>query len=348
MNEKTENQHYVSQVLLRRFKVLGNPLQCYRVETGEWKQRNPSTICSTRGWNDLLAFGQNDNSLEAAFSKVESYLPETFRLLEEAVNRDSTEFPRAAYQHLCQYCTFLYLTSPFAKAKAVPNFLIQLNFELENGTVHSLRELSFSEDTIARFRRAHTLGGKLIMNSGDCVQLVYRIQFRKSYPHDYAMFLRWTEWTICRSPIELPVSDVALVPVYRMDHKANYYLLPIAPRLLLKGRIYMGPQTAFLPHRVKRENLSRAEAEYWMDIICLSAIKELVCSRVIPNVSMNRSRARANGTAFTKIVNPDLVVSAGLKEFDTDFGFRVVSTSEYVKFIHSFIQPTFSIAASAA
>jgi hypothetical protein len=36
MNNPNENQHFISQVLLKRFKILGNPLQCYQVQTGEW------------------------------------------------------------------------------------------------------------------------------------------------------------------------------------------------------------------------------------------------------------------------------------------------------------------------
>ena len=36
MNNPNENQHFVSKVLLERFKIPGNPLQCYQAQTGEW------------------------------------------------------------------------------------------------------------------------------------------------------------------------------------------------------------------------------------------------------------------------------------------------------------------------
>jgi hypothetical protein len=38
MNNKNERQHYVSRVLLERFKIPNSPLECYQVQTGEWKQ----------------------------------------------------------------------------------------------------------------------------------------------------------------------------------------------------------------------------------------------------------------------------------------------------------------------
>ena len=36
MNLTNENQHWISQHLLKRFKLEGFPFQCYQVETGEW------------------------------------------------------------------------------------------------------------------------------------------------------------------------------------------------------------------------------------------------------------------------------------------------------------------------
>jgi hypothetical protein len=81
------------------------------------------------------------------------------------------------------------------------------------------------------------------------------------------------------------------------------------------------------------------EAELWSEAICLSAVTELVSAQKIPDILDARSRAKAKGIAFTKIVNPDMVISAGLENFTSDFGLVVVTPEEYVKFIHSFIQP---------
>ena len=71
----------------------------------------------------------------------------------------------------------------------------------------------------------------------------------------------------------------------------------------------------------------------------LSAVNELVSSRVIPDILAVRARAKTKGITFIKIVDPDTVISAGLKNFTANFGLRFVSTEEYVKFVHSFIQP---------
>src|SRR6266566_3498728 len=156
MNQKNEEQHYVSQVLLKRFKLPGKPLQCYQVRTGEWKERGLRRTFAARGWNQLLVAGQVDNNLEAAFSKVESHMSDTFKALEEASINTVTVLPREIYDNMCLYCIFLSLTSPFAKAKAVADFVIQLDFELQNGKDEFLRELNFNRATIERFREAHT------------------------------------------------------------------------------------------------------------------------------------------------------------------------------------------------
>src|ERR1043166_2949251 len=152
MNRKNEDEHNASQVLLKRFKLPAKPLQCYQANSGAWKERSLHRAFAARAWNQLLVSGQVDNSLEAAFSKVESLLPQTFKALEEAANKNLTVLSREIYDNMCQYCTFLSLTSPFAKAKAVADFLLQINFELENGKDQFLRELDFPQETIIRFR----------------------------------------------------------------------------------------------------------------------------------------------------------------------------------------------------
>jgi hypothetical protein len=74
------NEHYVSQVLLRRFTVAGH-LQCYRVQTDKWKRVSPKNVFSDFGYNQLLVYGQVDNTLEQAFSKVETALAPDFSQL---------------------------------------------------------------------------------------------------------------------------------------------------------------------------------------------------------------------------------------------------------------------------
>jgi len=339
LNRKGDNQHYVSQVLLRRFTIPGRPLQCHQIQSGKWKDRNTGNVFAARGWNQLLVSGNVDNTLEAEFSKVESLLPRTFKALEEAANETLTVFSRPIYENMCRYCAYLLLTSPFAKAKAVADFLLQVNFELEHGKDDLLRSLGFSQKAIERFREARARGDMLIIYSKDSWQLVYRIQFNQMFTFEIAQFLYWTKWEICHSPIEFPVSDIALVPLHDKEQNANYYILPIAPKLLLKGRIDIGPQTPSSHYHIKGTTLAADEAEYWLDIICASAVTELVSFHRMPDVPMRRSRAETNGISFTRIVNPELLVSAGSTDFNTDFGLQIVSQAEYVRFIHSFIQP---------
>jgi hypothetical protein len=315
-------------------------LQHYQVQAEKWKPQSPRNVFSELGYNQLLVGGNIDNTLEKAFSQVETPLPKTFGALEKAANKPSTELPPTIYENLCWYCAFLKRVSPFAKAAAPASFVVQMNEELGNGDAKTLREvLNFPENIIGSFQREYSLGRRLIIDSNDFLQLVYRIQFQRMYQFDYSMFRNNTKWTICNSPIELPVSDMALVEHPSNVHKAIFYVLPVGPRLLLKGQINCGSQTPSSQTIVKGANLSAEEAEYWFDAICLSAVTELVCSHVIANITAVRARAKAKGIAFHKIVSPELVIVAGRKDFTAQFGLKVVSSEEYNRFKLSFIQP---------
>jgi hypothetical protein len=339
MNTLNQKQHFVSQVLLRRFTISGH-LQCYDVESDTWKSKGTRNVFSARGWNQLLVAGHSDNTLEAQFSLVESRLPKTLEALEGAVTKSSTTLPSAIYQNMCQYCTFLWLTSPFAKAKAVIDLVMQLDLDLKSGKDTLLRDLGCTDETIKKCQQAHALGGKIIIDSTNNLQLVYRFQFRRSYEGHYNLFSNSVKWTICNSPIELPVSDIALVQLDQRDMKATFYILPISPKRLLKGRIDHGPQGTSSQPNIKGDMLTAAEAEYWFDAICLSAVTELISTRMIPDMVAARSRAKTKGIAFQRIVNPDRLISAGITEPSHAIGLRVVSTPEWVKFVHSFILPS--------
>jgi len=333
------NEHYVSQVLLRRFTVDGH-LQSYQVKADKWRRKSPRKVFSEFGYNQLLIDGQVDDSLEQAFSKVETPFPITLKALETAAGKPSTELPENIYENLCWYCAFLKRISPFAKTVAPADFVIQINQELENGSAKTLIEVfNFPEQVIQYFRKEHILGHRVIIDSKNFLQLVYRIQFRRGYVLDYSMFRHNARWTICSSPIELPLSDVALVPLSIKAHKAVFYLLPIGPRLLLKGQINWGNQKSSTQTLVGGGNLSAEEAEYWFDAVCLSAITELVSSRRIPDMLAVRARAKAKEFTFQKTINPETAISAGVENFNANFGLRFVSVEEYVKFVHSFIQP---------
>lgn len=339
MNVANENQHWISQHLLKRFKAKGAPLQSYQIETGEWVPKNLKRICAAPGYNQLLVSGEPDNTLEAAFSKIESGLPKTLMALEAAVKRPMTELPQAIYENMCWYCAFLKGMAPYSKPGAVVSFIIQLNMELESGSISLLRELNIPERTINELRRQIAMGRKVIVESKNLLQLLYRFQFRRSHGIDYNQFLS-TKWTVSRSPIELSMSDVGLVPMFLEEHKANHYLLPIGPNLLLEG-VYCYEMSKNSSRPVIRGmDLTHDEAEYRFDCICASAIREMICAQKLPNISEARKRAKMNGTKFCEIRDPKRITSCGLADIgDGDFRFGIVSVEEYIKVIHSHILP---------
>src|SRR5205809_30042 len=111
MNNKNERQHYISRVLLERFRRSGKPLECFNVQTRQWKPRSVEKVCSAPGYNQLLLSTDVNNAIEESFSKVESNLPSTFSVLERASKRASTELQKKIYENLCLYCAFLKRTS---------------------------------------------------------------------------------------------------------------------------------------------------------------------------------------------------------------------------------------------
>jgi hypothetical protein len=338
MNQLDENQHSISQVLLERFKIPGSPLQCYQIQTGEWIPKSKEKACAWPGYNQLLISEQADNTREEALSKVESGLRKTFKTLEKAATKSSTQLPSAIYENMCWYCAFLKGVALFSKPGAVVSLVFQINWELENGKHDLLRDLGVPKETIDTWQRECALGRKVIIESQNGLQLLYRFQFRRTYELDYSQFLS-TKWIIANSPIELPMSDVGLVPIHLTDHKANHYLLPIGPNLLLEGIFFFDLTRNSSQPFVRGLTLTQEEAEYRFDAICASAVAEIICSRRIPNISVSISRAKAKGIAFHRIVDPQAITSAGLTNADDHFHFRVVPVDEYVKFVHSFMLP---------
>jgi hypothetical protein len=339
MNVTNENQHWISQHLLKRFKIEGAPFQCYQVETGEWVPKSLDRACAAPGYNQLLVSGEADNTLEAAFSKVESGLRNTFRALEDAVKMPLTELPQAVYENMCWYCSFLKGIAPYSKPGAVVSFIIQLNMELESGSNSLLRDLNVPEETVRELRRQCAMGRKVIIESENLLQLFFRFHFGRNYGCDYSQFLS-TKWAVSSSPIELAMSDVGLVPMFLEGHKANHYLLPIGPNLLLEGVFFHDLSKNSSRPVVRGMHLTDDEAEYRFDCICASAITEIICAQKLSNIPEARRRAKANGTRFCKIPNPKSITSSGLADVgEGDFLFRIVSVEEYVKVVHAHILP---------
>lgn len=338
MNNKNERQHYVSQVLLERFKIPNKPLECFQVQTGQWKQRSVGKACSSHGYNQLLLSGDVNNAIEDSFSKVETNLPSTFQALEKAANKSSTELPKATYENLCLYCAFLRRTSLFAKPGAVVSFLAQINFELEKGEYYLLRELKTPDEMIAKFRDGYFRGGRIIIESENVLQLVYRLQFERLLQLNFIEFLN-CDWTISNSPIELPMSDIGLIQIQLVNLKANQYILPIGPRHVLDGVFYQDLSKNSSQPKINGHVLSPEEAEYRLDTICYSAINEIIFSRRESDVAKILNRAKTKGITFNKIVSPELTAKSGLKPASRSYRLQMVSEDEYVKFVHSFVQP---------
>lgn len=333
-----QNQHYVSRVLLQRFKHSGAPLQCFELETGEWKPRSVEKACAASGYNQFIGFGQIDNTLEQAFSKIESRLPQTLKALEKIADGGPNELATPSYDNMCWYCAFLKLSSLPAKAAAVVNFVMQLNLEVQIGQRVLLQELQIPEDVIARWRKESAAGQKIIIDSKNVLQLIYRNQFLRSYANEFVIF-RDTQWVVSTSPIKLPMSDIGLIPIHLSDENANHYILPISPTVVLEGIFFLDLKKNATRRPLKTLALTTEQAEYLFDAICSSAVIEIICSRKIPQISECLARAKRRGIRFHTIVAPKALRETGLQYTDNELRFRTVSLPEYVSFIHSFVKP---------
>lgn len=218
------------------------------------------------------------------------------------------------------------------------DFVVQINADLDNGKTDLLHQVvGLSENDITIVKREHANGKKVIIDSKDFLQLIYRVQFVLRCKEDFVVFRHYTKWAVWHSPIELPISDIALVQVYLDAAKTNVFVLPIAPRLLLAGTIKTGEQKKLDKTQILSYTFKPDEAEYWLDAICLSAQTTLASQSIIPDVPLIRKRAAGKGINYTKIVNPELIISAGTTDFTGNFGVRLASKPEYIKFINSFV-----------
>jgi hypothetical protein len=280
--------------------------------------------------------GQVDNTLEDEFGKVESKLPVTLAALDMAAQRPTTVLPLEVYSNLCWYSAFLWRISPFAKAKAPADFVIRMNKELEIGKSDLLRQVvGVSENDVKAIQKAHAGGKKVIIDSKGFLQLVYRIQFVQGCKDDFIVFRYFTKWAIHHSPVELPISDMALVQIgFRNE---TVYLLPISPHLLLVGTIPNGTRTKSDETLINSDTLAQDDAQIMVDAICSSALATLASKNIIHDVSAMRKRGEQRVT-YTKVVNPESIVTAGMTDFNGVFGVRLVDDDQYVKFIHSHIR----------
>jgi hypothetical protein len=339
MNLENENQHYISAVLLRRLKTPGSPLHCYQISTCEWEEKSIEKLCSAEGYNQLVVPGEKtNNSLEASISRVESKLPKTFKALEHAAQFDTMELPAAIYQNLREYCAFLKLSSLFSKASAVVSFLHQINMELERGEYFLWRELQIPQSIIDGFRLEYANNGRVIIETENALQLVYRLQFERLLQTNIWEFSR-TDWAICSSQIDLPMSDAGIVPINLEKLEANHYLLPLGPRLLLEGVFYRDQSKNAIKTSIRGFRMTEEEAQYRADCLCSSSIKEIIFSKRSADVETHLARAAESGLKFHRVAQLEQVLSAGAKPASRNYTFKCVPKEEYARFMHSFVLP---------
>ena len=191
---------------------------------------------------------------------------------------------------------------------------------------------------IAKFREGYSQGGRVIIESENVLQLIYRLQFERLLNLNFMEFLS-CDWTISNSPVELPMSDIGLVQIQLIKLKANQYVLPISPRQVLDGIFYHDFTRNSTRPEISGHNLNSEEAEYRFDTICLSAVNEIIFSVRPSEILTSLNRAKTKGISFNKVVSPELAASAGTKTSSPHYRLQMVSAEEYVKFMHSFIQP---------
>src|SRR5271170_7579387 len=107
MSKLFQNQHYVSQVLLRRFAEKGF-LQRFDIRWNKWKRISPRQVFSKLGYTQLIAYGETDDSLEKSFKKIEDIFPTTLNALDEAAGKNNSELPVSIYENLFWYCAYLW------------------------------------------------------------------------------------------------------------------------------------------------------------------------------------------------------------------------------------------------
>jgi hypothetical protein len=342
-NQIDNNQHFISESFTKRRFGTNGSIERYDLERGWATKHSPKFVFSGPGYTQMLMDGELvDNSLEQSFGKIENHLQFIFPALDEAANRNKLVVSREIYDNLCLYCAYLYHLSPFSKANSPAEYAIALNLDLEHRNVNHLLDLKVARRDITTIQKRHFKGDKLVISGDNFLQWTFRTQFVRNAIWKAALFRDNTKWTVYNSPLELPISDIALIDYPDRENKATLYILPISPHSVLIGRLEHGTPPPFYTTDtiIYGDTLTNEAAESVQDIICLSALKTIAAKNRI-DIKAIRERAEKRNIAFTKIkVDLDSVLSAGTKSFNPNT-FRIVPVAkdEYVRFVHSFIQP---------
>lgn len=342
-NNINANQHFITESFVKKRFGIKGLVQRYDVKHNWWrKNASPRFIFSGKGYTQFLEVGQEvDNSLEASFSNLESHLKSILPALDYASQRKKTKLSETEFNNLCFYCAYLWYLSPFAKAKAPANFVMELDMNLKHGNWDYLRQRGMPEDNIKQMKAQYEKGYQFILQGDNYLQFVFRDQFIRKCRNQAGYFRYRTKWTVYNSPVELPISDIALID-YPESKSVTLYILPIAPDRVLIGRFQhsLPPPYHSEDTIVYGGTLTVEAAEDVLDVICGSAVKELVCKNKM-DVKAFRERAKQKKVGFTKINNLEDVLSAGSKVFDRKKDLLLVplKPDEYLKYVHSCIGP---------
>jgi hypothetical protein len=342
-NEIDNNQHFISESFTKRRFGTNGSIERYNLEWGWATKHSPKFVFSGPGYTQMLMDGEPvDNSLEQSFGKIESQLQSTFTALDEAATKKALAVTTDIYENLCWYCAYLYHLSPFSKANSPAEYTITLDMDLERGNVNHLLDLKVTRRDITTIQKRHFKGDKFVIKGDNFLQWAFRTQFVRNAKWKAGLFRHNTKWTVYNSPLELPISDIALIDYPDRDNNTTLYILPISPRSVLIGRMEHGTPPPFYTTGtiIYGDTLTNEAAESVLEIICLSALKTIAAKNRM-DIKAIREQAQKKNIAFTRIkVDLDSVLSAGTKSFNPNT-FRIVPVAkdEYVRFVHSFIQP---------
>lgn len=335
--DKHQNQHYISQVLLRRFshvKQNGNWVFRYDLIDKQWNELHTSKTFSWRGYTDIQ---QGENTIESSFHKLENSLPKTLEEIERATKSTQSLLSKKAHKTIAQYFAYVRLLSPFTKAASPVDLIRNLNVQLYQGSGDLCCILQFSNSQIDEYTKAVKDGQRIILENDSYHQLVHGIQFERLVSKHINHFTENVRWKIIVSPVNIPIADVAIIDVE--PPKGNkfemLYSLPISPRLIIAGFVLSDKvKAAKMPaNGILTDHLTKERGEEWANYICLSAQAGLVSLAEIPDVEKRRLKAEQNHS-FRNIHQTNEVITSTHKMTIKELRFKIVSQDEFNIFCH--------------
>jgi hypothetical protein len=289
----------------------------------------------------LLAFGDFNNEVDEHLKLLEDKLPETLAALDNASKAKETALEPDIYHRMCLYCAFLWEMSPFIKLAAPVHFVVQLMLDLSYKNIDLLDALGVKDEDIAIIIQHHLNGGKFVLtgrNGKNYRQLAYRLQFSKQLAAMYEIYRFHTKWSVARSPIELPIGDMAVIN-YNLTTNIRRSILPISPHAILIGEsMAKGVDQSSAQTTVHGGMLERPNAEYLREVICQSAILTVASNTRIGDINEWRKKPVVN---LVQLQNVEEALSSGLTEITSpeDLLITPADTETYVKWTHSFLKP---------